>query len=89
MLGSTSEYPKNRYPLFLRLRRALALPIYVLLLLVFGYLAAGMAGASPSDRHGPLPNSSRGPTKASRAGCCQERTRPSPSSLPRCRIRNS
>jgi hypothetical protein len=44
MLGSTSEYPKNRYPLFLRLRRALALPIYVLLPLVFGCLAAGMAG---------------------------------------------
>jgi hypothetical protein len=43
MLGSTSEDPKNRYSLFLRLRRALALPIYVLLL-VFGCLAAGMAG---------------------------------------------
>jgi hypothetical protein len=49
MLGSTSEYPKNRYPFFLPLRRALALPIYVLLLLVFGCLAAGMAG---DDRPG-------------------------------------
>jgi hypothetical protein len=44
MLGSRSEYPKSRHPLFLRLRRALALPTYVLLLLVFGSLAAGMAG---------------------------------------------
>ena len=44
MLGSRSEYPKSRHSLFLRLRRALALPTYVLLLLVFGSLAAGMAG---------------------------------------------
>ena len=41
--GRRPNITKNRYPLFLRLRRALALPIYVLLLLVFGCLATGMA----------------------------------------------